>query len=284
MASVDPKTPGDTAQPETAGEVPAVLVKDLLFRWPKGSFRLKVNSFEVKAGERVFISGPSGCVKSTFLGLIAGILKPSGGRIAIDGQNLAEKSGPQRDRLRGDKIGFIFQQFNLVPYLNVLDNVLLPCRFSAERNRRAAQVAGTAAKAAGELIERLGLGGDLMDRPVSFLSVGQQQRVAAARALMGRPPLLVADEPTSALDADLRLAFLRLLAQECREAGSALLFVSHDRSLAGELDRAVGFGDLNAEPDNSDSASSGPASSDRTGESPGQSAISGGLVDAGGAS
>jgi putative ABC transport system ATP-binding protein len=204
-----------------------------------------VGSFVVRAGERVFISGPSGCGKSTFLSLIAGILRPTAGEISIDGEDLSGKGGPRRDRLRGDKLGFIFQQFNLVPYLNVLDNVMLPCRFSKARNEAATRVSGSAAKAARELIARLGLGEDLLDRPVSRLSVGQQQRAAAARALMGRPPLLVADEPTSALDADLRLAFLRLLAQECREAGSALLFVSHDRSLAGELDRAVEFNDLN---------------------------------------
>ncbi|MDR2386625.1 MAG: ABC transporter ATP-binding protein [Deltaproteobacteria bacterium] len=224
---------------------PAVRVKDLSFSWPKGSFRLKVKSFEVKAGERVFISGPSGCGKSTFLSLIAGILKPNQGEIFIDGQNLASKSGPKRDKFRGDKLGFIFQQFNLVPYLNILENVILPCRFSKVRYDSATRAAGSPAQAARALISRLELGEDLLDRPVSRLSVGQQQRVAAARALMGRPPLLVADEPTSALDADLRLSFLRLLAQECREAGSSLLFVSHDRSLAGELDRAVDFNDLN---------------------------------------
>jgi putative ABC transport system ATP-binding protein len=224
----------------------AVRVRDLSFGWPGGPFRLEIGSFEVAAGERVFISGPSGCGKSTFLGLVAGILRPDRGEVAIDGRSLAGLGGPERDRLRGDAIGFIFQQFNLVPYLGVLENVILPCRFSRARGRAAALAFGSVKGAARELVSRLGLGAELLGRPVSRLSVGQQQRVAAARALMGRPPLLVADEPTSALDADLRLSFLRLLAQECRAAGSALLFVSHDRSLAGELDRAVPFSEIAA--------------------------------------
>jgi putative ABC transport system ATP-binding protein len=223
-----------------------VEVRELSFAWPKGPFRLNISSFKVKAGERVFISGPSGCGKSTFLSLIGGILKPDRGEVEIDGQSLSSLSGPGRDRLRGDKLGFIFQQFNLIPYLDIMGNVLLPCRFSRTKTMACISAFGSTVKAARTLIERLGLGDDLLDRPVSQLSVGQQQRVAAARALMGRPPLLIADEPTSALDADLRLSFLRLLAQECQEAGSALLFVSHDRSLAGELDRAVTFDDLNA--------------------------------------
>ncbi|MDR0356562.1 MAG: ABC transporter ATP-binding protein [Deltaproteobacteria bacterium] len=216
----------------------------LLFRWPKGDFSLAIDSFRLSRGERVFISGPSGCGKSTLLSLVAGILKPQVGDVLLDGRSLASLSGPARDRLRGDKIGFIFQQFNLVPYLGVLDNVLLPCRFSAWRAQRAAEAFGSPAEAAKELVFRLGLGRDVLNREVARLSVGQQQRVAAARALMGRPPLLVADEPTSALDADLRLSFLRLLIGECREAGSALLFVSHDRALADEFDRSVSFGDL----------------------------------------
>lgn len=231
---------------------PAVAIKGLSFAWPKGSFSLNIESFKVGAGERVFISGPSGCGKSTFLSLIAGILVPAKGEIVIDGQSLSLLSGPKRDKLRGDKLGFIFQQFNLVPYLNVIENVTLPCRFSRVRDSAAASAFGGSTQAARELVARLGMGEDLLGRPVSRLSVGQQQRVATARALMGRPPLLVADEPTSALDTDLRLSFLRLLAQECQAAGSALLFVSHDRSLAGELDRSVDFNDLNGGAGNSD--------------------------------
>jgi putative ABC transport system ATP-binding protein len=223
----------------------AVEIRDLSFAWAKGSFRLEIKDFKVQRGERVFISGPSGCGKSTFLSLIAGILKPSKGEILIDGQNISALSGPKRDKFRGDNLGFIFQQFNLVPYLNILENILLPCRFSQLRNKAATEAYGTTDRAARALVARLELGEDLLDRPVSRLSVGQQQRVAAARALMGRPALLVADEPTSALDTDLRISFLRLLAQECLAAGSALLFVSHDQALAEELDRAVDFKDLN---------------------------------------
>ncbi|MDR1051435.1 MAG: ABC transporter ATP-binding protein [Deltaproteobacteria bacterium] len=226
--------------------VPAAEVRDMRFRWPGGRFDLRVDSFKVEAGERVFISGPSGCGKSTFLSLVAGILVPDSGEVLLAGRSLKGLRGSRRDRLRGDLIGFIFQQFNLVPYLGVLENVLLPAKFSPLRNARAAEAYGSPAAAAGELCRRLGLDDGVMGRPVSRLSVGQQQRVAAARALLGRPPLLVADEPTSSLDDDLRLAFLKLLAGECRQAGSALLFVSHDRSLAGEFDREERLDKLNA--------------------------------------
>jgi putative ABC transport system ATP-binding protein len=223
----------------------SVIVKDLRFSWPKGSFKLSVDDFCLAAGEKVFISGPSGCGKSTLLGLISGILKPQAGEVVLDGQSLSPLGGPARDRLRGDKIGYIFQQFNLVPYLGVVENVVLPCRFSKLRSQAAIQGFGSERAAALEILERLGLEKELLDRKVTALSVGQQQRVAAARALMGRPPLLIADEPTSALDRDLRLSFLSLLVQECRKSKTGLLFVSHDSSLASVFDREISFPSLN---------------------------------------
>ncbi|MDR1545929.1 MAG: ATP-binding cassette domain-containing protein [Deltaproteobacteria bacterium] len=221
---------------------PAASIRRLRFSWPGARFGLHVESFEVGPGEKVFLSGPSGCGKSTLLSLLAGVTSPSSGEVVLDGVPLGGLGGPARDRLRGDKIGFIFQQFNLVPYLSVWDNVLLPCRFSPFRRRRAAEAFGSERLAAESLLTRLDLAPDLWRRRASKLSTGQQQRAAAARALMGRPPLLLADEPTSALDEDRRLAFLRLLTTECRQAGSSLLFVSHDRRLASEFDRSADFG------------------------------------------
>jgi putative ABC transport system ATP-binding protein len=149
-----------------------------------------------------------------------------------------------RDCFRGEHIGFIFQMFNLIPYLPVRENVLLPLRFSRARAARIGPSdAGTEAL---RLLTALGLAGnDLLDRPVTQLSIGQQQRVAAARALIGRPDILVADEPTSSLDADARTDFLKLLLSECRAFGTTLLFVSHDASLASLFDRALSLADLN---------------------------------------
>jgi putative ABC transport system ATP-binding protein len=145
-----------------------------------------------------------------------------------------------------DRIGFIFQMFNLLPYLSVRDNVALPCRFSARRRARALTEATDIRTEAERLLGHLGLSDrDLLDRRVTELSIGQQQRVAAARALIGRPELVIADEPTSSLDTDARGDFLALLMRECTAAGSAIVFVSHDRSLAARFDRQVELTELN---------------------------------------
>lgn len=235
-------------QPSPAGEnpadpaTPAVFLDNVVFRWP-GRQRdiLDIPLFSARPGEQVFISGPSGSGKSTLLGLIAGIISPSSGSVRVNGVRLNGLGGARRDIFRGDHIGFIFQQFNLIPYLSILENVLIPCRFSTLRRKRA----GNPEAEAKVLLERLGLLPTLWDRPVHKLSVGQQQRVASARALIGRPSLLIADEPTSSLDADRRKAFLRLLLDECREAGTALLFVSHDQSLAEDFATVVRLPELN---------------------------------------
>ena len=142
-------------------------------------------------------------------------------------------------------MGYIFQQFNLLPYLSVLDNVLLPCRFSALRRQRAEAAAGTARASAEALLEQVALGAALWARPAAQLSVGQQQRVAAARALIGQPELVIADEPTSALDAALRDSFMALLLQQCRDAGSTLVFVSHDERLAAAFDETLALAQVN---------------------------------------
>ncbi|MDR1359930.1 MAG: ABC transporter ATP-binding protein [Deltaproteobacteria bacterium] len=216
--------------------VAAVSLNRLVFAWPGQSKAvLSIPSLEISAGEQVFISGPSGSGKSTLLGLIGGILRPQSGEVAVNGVSLNSLGGWGRDAFRGDEIGFIFQQFNLIPYLSILENVLIPCHFSAKRRARACLTAQSPLPAARELLERLDLAPELWDRKVMRLSVGQQQRVAAARALIGRPSLLIADEPTSSLDEDRRAGFLRLLLKECREAGAGLLFVSHDRALGEEF-------------------------------------------------
>lgn len=226
--------------------VPAVFLENAVFAWPgRRQPTLDIPIFSVSPGEQVFMHGPSGCGKSTLLGLVAGIISPVSGAVSVNGMRLDELGGARRDVFRGDHIGLIFQQFNLIPHLSILENVLLPCRFSTLRHERARAQTGSAAAEARILLERLDLSTSLWDRPVNQLSVGQQQRVAAARALIGRPSVLIADEPTSSLDADRRKAFLRLLLGECRSVQAALLFVSHDQSLADDFATVVYLPELN---------------------------------------
>lgn len=210
----------------------AIRIDDLAFRWrPAGPLCVRLQHLALAAGSSLFLHGPSGVGKTTLLNLIGGVLLPERGRVELLGQALGDLSAAGRDAFRADHLGFIFQQFNLIPWLSVRDNVLLPCRFS----RRRAQRAGDPAAAAARLLAALDLAPALADVPAAELSVGQQQRVAAARALIGRPEIIIADEPTSALDASRQEAFIDLLLSEARAAGSAMIFVSHDRRLAGHF-------------------------------------------------
>jgi len=226
---------------------PAIELQAVEFSWKGQDRLLDMERFTVERGERVFLKGPSGSGKSTLLGLIGGVLTPQSGTVSLIGTRLNDLDASGRDRFRGEHLGFIFQMFNLIPYLTVRENVLLPLQFSAARQRRLAALAP--ATEALRLLEALGLRRQgLLDRQVTQLSIGQQQRVAAARALIGRPEILVADEPTSALDADTRAGFLRLLMNECRAFETTLLFVSHDSSLSGLFDRALAMSDINRAP------------------------------------
>ena len=224
----------------TESQLSTVLaVKNLSFAWPASSFHIKITDLNVESGEHWLLEGPSGSGKSTLLQLLGGVLLPQRGDVRILGQSWAALSAAQRDLRRADDVGFVFQQFNLVPYLSVLDNVLLPCQFSTRR-REEAENGGTLVDEARRLLDALGLGDrDVQDRRAGRLSVGQQQRVAAARALIGRPSLVLADEPTSALDADNRDAFLELLFSEARSANTAIVLVSHDTNLRPHFERRL---------------------------------------------
>jgi putative ABC transport system ATP-binding protein len=222
--------------------VPAVEIDKLIFCYRRNHPVLKIKELKVEKGEKVFLHGPSGSGKTTLLGILAGVLKATEGNVNILGRDLSRMSGPARDALRGAHIGYIFQMFNLIPYLNVLENIMLPCLVSKERKRRIApRPLDQEAKA---VAERLGIDAIMHER-VTDLSVGQQQRVAAARALLGSPELIIADEPTSSLDEDHRENFLDLLFNRCREIGSTLLFVSHDRRMMALFDRAVSLPEIN---------------------------------------
>jgi putative ABC transport system ATP-binding protein len=217
----------------------SVYLENISFSWGQESV-IDNLSIDVSSGERLFVGGPSGSGKTTLLGLLSAILVPDSGRIELLGQPVHDLSPVGRDCFRADHIGYIHQMFNLVPYLSVLENVTLPCRFSSRRHKRALTASENLNDEARRLLSQLGLADDqLMKRSVTELSVGQQQRVAAARAFIGSPEILIADEPTSALDAANRESFIELLFQECTQTGSTLIFVSHDTSLGPMFDRSA---------------------------------------------
>ena len=220
----------------------AIELNDVRFSWLKdGQPVIDIGCLSLARSERLFLRGPSGSGKTTLLSLVAGINTPESGVLKVLDTSLPTMTNGQRDQFRADHIGFVFQLFNLIPYLNVRDNVLLPLRFSRQRQKRCANATDEAV----QLLEHLGLRGDVLEAIPSALSVGQQQRVAAARALIGKPDIVIADEPTSSLDADNREQFIELLMRECEESGAALLFVSHDNSLAKLFDRCVNLSDIN---------------------------------------
>jgi putative ABC transport system ATP-binding protein len=233
-----------TADQAGAG-APAVRCRDLRFAYRGGRDVLDIPALEVARGETVFLYGPSGSGKTTLLGLFAGVLTPTAGEIEVLGKNLGAMSSGRRDAFRAEHIGYVFQMFNLIPYLSVRDNITLGCRLSAARRARLGGRELDAAAA--DIARELGIDALLGER-VTELSVGQQQRVAAARALLGAPELVIADEPTSALDTNRREAFLELLFASCAKAGSTLVFVSHDLTLRHLFSRTLDLTELNRAP------------------------------------
>nr|WP_261816549.1 ABC transporter ATP-binding protein [Vibrio gallicus] len=226
------------SQPETVIEL-----NNVRFTWPDAEkATLDIPSLTVKRGQHIFIKGPSGCGKSTLLSLLTGISSCESGTLKVLDTELSSLSQTQRDRFRADNIGYIFQQFNLLPYLSVIDNVILPCHFSKRRKQGADSDLKQQAR---QLLSRLHLAEELLDKPVVELSIGQQQRVAAARALIGKPQLVIADEPTSALDFANRTAFIELLMEQAQLADSTLVFVSHDPTLEALFDISVDLQDIN---------------------------------------
>ena len=186
---------------------------------------------DIYGGEMVGIVGPSGSGKSTLLGLIGGLDTPTSGTIEIDGVDITRMNEDQLTEIRNEKIGFIFQFFNLIPTLTALENVALPIQFARYRHF-------DPDKRAKELLTILGLSERMRHRPAE-LSGGQQQRVAIARALANNPPLLLADEPTGNLDTESGMMVLDSLKQIQRESGTTIVIVTHDPDLAGFADRTV---------------------------------------------
>ena len=222
---------------------PAIHIADIHFAWRKNQPAvLHIPELDIAAGEHVFIQGASGSGKSTLLSLLAGVNLPQQGQVNVLDQTINQLSAAQRDHFRANHIGFVFQLFNLIPYLSVLENVTLPCRFSKQRHQKATKN-GNLVQEAIRLLEHLGMA-DVLHREVTELSVGQQQRVATARALMGSPEIIIADEPTSALDSDRRQNFIELLFAECAASNATLLFVSHDQQLQSLFGRHIALADI----------------------------------------
>lgn len=194
-----------------------------------------VPAFSLRPGEQVALRGESGSGKTTFLNLIAGILAVDAGRVSVDGVDMTILSEPQRDRLRAEKLGYIFQTFNLLQGYTVLENVVLGMSFGPGGADRAH---------ARGVLERVGLGHRLQHFPRQ-LSTGQQQRVAVARALANRPKLVLADEPTGNLDRKHARESLALIREVCREHGAALLLVSHDEEMLGQFEIRRDFAAIN---------------------------------------
>ncbi len=226
-----------------------IVISDLSHSWPGGDAPVLQNlSLNIDAGERVLLRGPSGSGKSTLLAAISGVVDIPSGSVAIAGQDIGELPASKRDSFRADHMGLIFQVFNLVPWLSALDNILLPCRFSKRRRQR---VNSPMEQEARRLMAALALEPDRFEASkASDLSVGQQQRVAAARAFIGAPEVILADEPTSALDPDAKHAFMQLLSQQAQQSGAALLLASHDTGLDQHFDRVVELSSLTAAGEN----------------------------------
>jgi len=229
------------ATAKSRAETPNVIrMSGVRFVWPgRDAFSLTVDAFSLPAAKRILLIGPSGSGKSTFLSLICGIVAPQTGEIDILGTDITKLAASGRDGFRAEHFGIIFQIFNLLPYGTVIDNVLIPLSFAPMRRKRAT-TKGRADDEAVRLLTCLGLEPHLTRGPsAANLSVGQQQRVAAARALIGSPEIVVADEPTSALDRNRQAAFLDLLFTQVSDAGATLIMVSHDETLAGRFDEVM---------------------------------------------
>jgi putative ABC transport system ATP-binding protein len=215
-----------------------IAIRAMQFAYPAGAFRLVIPSFSVQAGERLAVIGPSGSGKTTLLNLIAGILTPNEGTIEVAGAEVSALGDARRRDFRIRNIGFVFQDFELLDYLNVLDNILHPYRITS-----ALRLDRTVRERAQGLAERLGVG-DKLKRRADALSQGEKQRVAICRALLPGPRLILADEATGNLDPRNKGRILDLLFASVEAHGASLLAVTHDHELLPRFDRVVDFADF----------------------------------------
>ena len=225
---------------QSKNALPAILMKNVQFGWQgKKVPLLNISDLRIERGEHIFLYGPSGSGKTSLLNILAGINIPQRGSVDILGESLIDLSQRQRDKFRAKHMGIVFQQFNLITYLSVLDNLLLRAEFAIQDKAVAKQKAI-------ELLTSLGLNG-LLHQKAQDLSVGQQQRVAVARALINSPDIIIADEPTSALDSDNRDAFIELLFANALAVNATIVFVSHDKTLSHFFSRSLDIRALSSE-------------------------------------
>ena len=218
-----------------------IKIDSVRFYWSKKSnFKIFIKNLEIKKGEKVLLLGESGSGKTTLLSLLCGFLNPLSGTISINGNEINKLSSKSKDEYRADNIGIIFQQFNLLPYAGVIDNILLPLYFSKVRSNSIINPQETAV----QLCKQLRLPDDVINYKADSLSVGQQQRVAVARALIGNPSLIIADEPTSSIDSAAQQIFLDLMFEQIYKNESTLLMVSHDKSLSSRFDRLIDINEI----------------------------------------
>ena len=218
-----------------------VKIESLRFQWSKNNnFKIFVPKLEVGRGKKVLFLGESGSGKTTLLSLICGFLEPLSGSISINDKIISDLTSTNKDAYRSDNIGIIFQQFNLLPYANVIDNIILPLYFSKQRSKKVENKIN----AAMNLCDQLRLPESILNQKASNLSVGQQQRVAVARALIGSPSIIVADEPTSSLDTEAQELFLDLMFDQISKNSSTLLMVSHDKSLTNYFDLVIDINEI----------------------------------------
>lgn len=196
---------------------------------------LEVPSFEIGSGEQVVLIGPSGCGKTTLLHTIAGITNPDYGKVFLDNVELTKYSEATRDRIRANKLGYVFQTFNLLPAFSAYENVLLGMTFASKKK---------SPQRARKLLEQVGLGHRLGNKPHQ-LSVGEQQRVAVARALANKPALLLADEPTANVDPANQQQIVNLIKESCEAENIALLMVTHSMEVADQFERVDRLDELN---------------------------------------
>ncbi len=222
----------------------AVKLENVKFQYEKNNVVIKDLTLSIGYGEKIFIHGPSGSGKSTLLNIIANVLRPSCGSINILGEQTNKLNASQNDKFRGDNIGFIFQNFNLIPYLSIYENIMIPLISSIKRNQK---VQGDFDKEIKRIAKELEIF-ELLNKKVTELSVGQQQRVAVARALIGNPEIIIADEPTSSLDDAVTDKFMQLLIKEHKHKNFTLIFVSHDRRLSKYFDKEINLLDINQGP------------------------------------
>ena len=212
-----------------------ITIRDLEFQYGSGDFRLRVPHLEVEQASSAAFIGPSGCGKTTLLNLIAGIVAPSSGSVAFDGVEVATLSDAKRRDFRITKIGLVFQEFELLEYLSVLDNILLPYRINPSL-----RLETPVRERAESLARRVGIG-DKLARMATRLSHGEKQRVAVCRALIAEPELILADEPTGNLDPANKNRVLDILISYAEEHAATLLMVTHDRDLLGRFERVIDF-------------------------------------------